>query len=134
VCSFIPGVNMGQPSRKRTIFHVWCSDPKNDRNPARALRYASLAPEPSQKRKAVPICTSSSPSAGLGGRFGEQPDHPQVLDGLIWAFRTFRVFWSGWYSEPVVVLLGFDGWPVIKGPLYRAGTTPPSIRRSAPVM
>jgi hypothetical protein len=64
----------------------------------------------------------------------EQPDHPQVLDGLIWAFRTFRVFWSGWYSEPVVVLSGFDGWPVIKGPLYRAGTTPPSIRRSAPVM
>src|SRR5258708_25832677 len=48
-----------------------------------------------------------SPSAGLGGRFGEQPDHPQVLDGLIWTFRTFRVFWSGWYSEPVVVLSGF---------------------------
>jgi hypothetical protein len=58
----------------------------------------------------------------------------KVLDGLIWAFRTFRVFWSGWYSEPVVVLSGFHGWPVIKGPLYRAGTTPPSIRRSAPVM
>ena len=76
--------------------------------------------------------TGPSPSAGLGGRFGEQPDHPQVLDGLIWAFRTFRVFWSGWYSEPVVVLSGFDGWPVIKGPLYRAGTTPPSIRRSVP--
>jgi hypothetical protein len=34
----------------------------------------------------------------------------------------------------VVVFAGFDGWPVIKGPLYRAGTTPPSIRRSAPVM
>ena len=34
----------------------------------------------------------------------------------------------------VVVLSGFDGWPVIKGPLYRAGTTPPSICRSAPVM
>jgi hypothetical protein len=37
-------------------------------------------------------------------------------------------------SEPIVVLSGFDGWLVIKGPLYRAGTTPPSIRRSAPVM
>ena len=81
-----------------------------------------------------PLVRRSEPSAGLGGRFGEQPDHPQVLDGLIWAFRTFRVFWSGRYSEPVVVLSGFDGWPVIKGPLYRAGTTPPSIRRSAPVM
>jgi hypothetical protein len=86
-------------------------------------------------RRSQPGKTGPSPSAGLGGRFGEQPDHPQVLDGLIWAFRTFRVFWSGWYSEPVVVVLsGFDGWPVIKGPLYRAGTTPPSIRRSAPVM
>ena len=91
------------------------------RVPGRIVEFYTLRPGP-------------SPSAGLGGRFGEQPDQPQVLDGLIWAFRTFRVLWSGWYSEPVVVLSGFDGWPVIKGPLYRAGTTPPSIRRSAPVM
>ena len=24
---FIPGFNVRQPSRKRTIFDVWCSDP-----------------------------------------------------------------------------------------------------------
>ena len=62
------------PVKVSVRWRLCCMEP-------RAARYALLAPEPAQERKAAPICTASAPSASAATRPRPSETPPAAITG-----------------------------------------------------